>query len=101
MRFCGMACDLLWGDHGSDHNGMTQVHTSYVALTICVVAGVAMTGLSFAQAPAPRAPVAVNVPGAPGEVPSAKASSGGPQPISPATPRVGPAPTGQVVAYDY
>ena len=80
---------------------MTRFDTSVTAVTFCLVASLIATGSTLAQAPAaPRGAVAVNVPGVPTDTASGKASAG-PQPISPATPRVGPAPTGQVVADDY
>src|SRR5213593_3904197 len=81
---------------------MTRVDTSLSALTFCVVACLTATLPTFAQSPAsPRGSVAVNAPGVPADTSSAKSASAGPQPISPATPRVGPAPAGQVVADDY
>ncbi len=81
--------------------GMTRVKTKPSKIAIFVAATLALSGSALAQGPAmPKAPVAVNAPGAAADVSSPKAPTG-PQPISPATPRVGPAPTGQVVADDY
>lgn len=76
----------------------------------CVVASFVLPGFTFAQSTGsvpnsqvsatPR-PVAVNAPGNPGpSVPQAKVGEG-PVPISADTPRIGPVPTGQVMADDY
>jgi polysaccharide export outer membrane protein len=63
--------------------------------------GIIVSGPTMGQAPpASKAPVAVNAPGAGPPTPAPKSLSG-PDPISPATPRVGPAPAGQVAADDY
>jgi polysaccharide biosynthesis/export protein len=76
---------------------MTRVDTSPSTLAICVVASLALTGPTFAQAPAaPQAPVAVNAPGA---APAKAAASSGA--ISQDSPRIVPVPTGQVAADDY
>jgi polysaccharide export outer membrane protein len=66
-----------------------------------VGAVVAFSGTAFSEEPAtPKPPIAVNAPGVPTDATTAKPATG-PQPVSAATPRVGPAPTGQVVADDY
>src|SRR6185295_13919778 len=66
------------------------------------VAACALSGSALGQGQVPpKAPVAVNIPAAPPDTKSAKAASGEPQPIYPTAPRVGPVPTGQVVADDY
>lgn len=80
---------------------MTQVRTSRVLLAFFVVASLAMTVSSFAQAPeAPRVPVAFNAPGAASETALAKPKFG-PAPIAADAARVIPVPAGQVVADDY
>ena len=76
---------------------------SLSTLAFCVVASLFTAAIAHAQAQAPIPPqggVAVNAPGAPKDN-SAKQSSSGPQPITLATPRIGPAPAGQVIADDY
>ena len=83
------------------HSEMTRLETSRSTFAILVAAW-ALSGSALGQGQVPpKAPVAVNIPAAPADPKSAKAASGEPQPISPATPRVGPAPAGQVVADDY
>lgn len=80
---------------------MAKVDTSQGTLVFWLVAGLALTGPTSAQAPvAPKVPVAVNAPGAAPDAAAPKSLSR-PEPITPATPRVGPAPAGQVVADDY
>ena len=88
------------------HAGMLKVETSHWAIVASLAAGLALNGPTAAQsstaqpATAPKVPVAVNAPGVPVDATTAKPATG-PQPISAATPRVGPTPTGQVVADDY
>ena len=78
---------------------MNRVKSSRAVLAIFVVAASALSALALAQGvPTPKA---ANAPGIPADTSSAKSASGGPQPIYPTTPRVGPVPTGQVVADDY
>ena len=80
---------------------MVKVETSHPTAVVLLAAGLALTGPTLAQVPAaPKVPMAVNAPGAAPDAPPPKSLSG-PAPISPATPRVGPAPAGQVVADDY
>ncbi len=80
---------------------MIPVETSRSTLAI-LVAACTLSGAVLGQGTAPpKAPVAVNIPSPPADTSSAKAATGEPQPISPATLRVGPAPAGQVVADDY
>jgi polysaccharide export outer membrane protein len=80
---------------------MSKLETSLGLIVALFAAGAILNGPTLAQAPvAPQAPVAVNAPGVPPDATSGKPATG-PQPISAATPRVGPVPTGQVVADDY
>src|SRR5436190_16553200 len=102
MRFWLSICAGPQGSRGPRETGMTRVNTSLFAITFCLVASLIAAGSTLAQAPgAQRGSVAVNAPGVPSDTSSAKSASTGPQPISPATPRVGPVPIGQVVADDY
>ena len=80
---------------------MSKLETSLGLIVALFAAGAILNGPTLAQAPvAPQAPVAVNAPGVPPDATLGKPATG-PQPISAATPRVGPVPTGQVVADDY
>jgi polysaccharide export outer membrane protein len=82
---------------------MIRVEPLLSALAVFIVASLAMTGSALGQAQpegAPSAPIAVNAPGAAPDAQSSKPSTG-PQPISAASPRVGPAPPGQAIAADY
>jgi len=81
---------------------MLKVETAHRLIAASLAAGLVLAGPTSAQTPpsVPKAPVAVNAPGVPVEAVTGNPSSG-PQPISAATPRVGPAAAGQVVADDY
>lgn len=81
---------------------MSRIDTLCPTLVILVAVVLVLSPCALAQdATTPKVPVAVNAPGVPADARSANAATGVPQPISAATPRVGPTPTGQVVADDY
>jgi len=81
---------------------MLKVETAKRLIVGSFGAGLLLAGPTPAQTPSspPNTPVAVNAPGVPADATSAKPTAV-PQPISAATPRIGPVPTGQVVADDY
>jgi polysaccharide export outer membrane protein len=80
---------------------MARVPTSLNGVAVFIAAAIALSGPAFSQeAAAPKPPLAVSAPGVPTDAATNKPTSS-PQPISAASPRVGPAPAGQVVADDY
>jgi len=81
---------------------MVKVETALRLIVASLAASLVLTGQTAAQTPpsAPKAPVAVNVPAVPADATTGNSASV-PQPVSAASSRIGPVPTGQVVADDY